>query len=350
MDRFGRRAAQFVVGVRGEDDFPVGPVPGDLLAHLLQAPERIELEPFVVFVDRIVHGLLHFRPRHVAREVVGVGGDLRTRGIEIGHRLDRLIVAVEIGRRGQPSVGLDAQHLALASGALALHPVVRRATQRIGRREAVRIVLRQPIVIVVIGDAQVSALCRRRRIALVRISVHGRSPFFVEHGCRVQRRLMRFESAARDDTRKHGTIHPVVLGERPLVSRPLLAALGHGQTSPQIVQRVYAVRTGVPLAHGLSLVVVFSVVAELMQLRRRVDRSVGQRLVLGRRQDVALLPQIVIDVVGHATVALRYPHLFGDHLSLRVRVLVAFLTLGLFGLRGVVFGASTRLTVSRSAA
>ena len=75
-----------------------------------------------------------------------------------------------------------------------------------------------------------------------------------------------------------------------------------------------------------------------MQLRRRVGRSVGQRLVLGRRQDIALLPQIVVDVVGHATVALRYAHLFGDYLSLRVRVLVAFLTLSLFGLGGVVFG------------
>ena len=75
-----------------------------------------------------------------------------------------------------------------------------------------------------------------------------------------------------------------------------------------------------------------------MQLRRRIGRSVGQRLVLGRRQNIALLPQIVVNIVGHAAVRFRYLHLFSDHLSLRIRVLVAFLLLGQFGLGGVVFG------------
>ena len=235
VDRFGRRLSQFIIRVRSQDDFPVELIPGNLLAHLLQAPERIEIEPFVVLVDRIVHGLLYFRPRHVTREVMGIGGDLYSGRIKIRHRLDRLIIAVEIDRRGQPSVCFDAQHLALAAGALALHPVVRRAAQRIGRREGVRIVLRQPIVIVVIGDAQVIAFGRHRRIALVRVTVNGRSPDFVKYGRRVQRRLMRFECAARDDSRKHGTVHPVVLGERPLVGRSLLATLGHSEPTPPVV-------------------------------------------------------------------------------------------------------------------
>lgn len=142
VDRLRRRVAQFVVGVRCKDDFAIDFIPGDLLAHLLQPAEIVKFEPFVVFVERIVHDLLHFGLRHVTRKVMGVGGDLRTGGIEIGYGLDRLIVAVEIGRHGQPSVGVDAQHLALAAGALALHPVVRRAAQRIGRREGMRTVRR----------------------------------------------------------------------------------------------------------------------------------------------------------------------------------------------------------------
>ena len=191
MDRLRRRIPQRVVRVRGERHRTVGCIAGNLLANREQTSEIIVRKPLVVLVLGLPDPLLHLGLRNRTRKTVYVRGDLHTRRIEVGHGLNRPVVPVVVGRRSQPLVRTGAQHLHPAARGKPLRRSNAHLAESIGFGEGVRIIRGQPVVIVVIGHAQVAVRVRDKRVAVVRIAVDGGTPPFTENRSGVQGRLVR---------------------------------------------------------------------------------------------------------------------------------------------------------------
>ena len=135
---------------------------------------------------------------------------------------------VVIGNCCEPLISRDSQYLIFYTCGQSYYISRMCLTECVCCRKCMRIVGRQPVVIIVVGDGQITVCIGYRWITLVSITMNCRATLLIKYSCSIQSRFMRFISSASNNTGQYRTIENVIFGETPFIVGALFAVLTHG--------------------------------------------------------------------------------------------------------------------------